>query len=189
MLASVLVGIGLMVVVWWVFTQRQVVDPTPNTQSVVEAPKSVDIGGKVTEPKKNLFENISQSQRYSTFVTAAQVGGLVTLFQSGQVVTVFAPDNVAFGKLSREAMQTLFKPENKAQLTDLLNYHIVPGKYLTTDLSDGLTLKTVQGRELRFTQKDGQWWINGHTLIHTADVVSINGVMHGVDAVLTAPKQ
>lgn len=182
----VLVGLALAGLVWWAFT-RKAGGPVDIPEPGVEQPKSVDVGGKLTEPEKNLFDNLSQAKNYSTFLTATQTTGLTPLLQSGQKITIFAPDNAAFGKLSREAVQTLFKPENKERLKELLNYHIVPGKHLTKDFKDGLRLKTVQGNELTFTKKDDRWWINGTVLIQTPDVASINGVMHGVDAVVTSP--
>lgn len=184
----VLVAVILLLAVagWWVFVRETSVTTPPANQ-----PKPVDtgveIGGKTTDPKKSNFNNLSESKDHSTFLTAMEVAGLVPLMQSAQKLTFFAPTNTAFGKLPREVLQTLFKSEGKERLKELLNYHIVVGEYQSKDLREGLKLKTIQGERLTFTQKDGTWWINGTVKIETPDIKAINGVVHSVDAVITAP--
>lgn len=186
LIVLVVVILILVVASWWVFVRETSITTPPANQ-----PKPVDtgveIGGKMTDPKKSNFDNLSESKDHSTFLTAMKVTGLVSLTQSAQKITFFAPTNTAFGKLPREVLQTFFKPEGKERLKELLNYHIVVGEYQAKDLREGLKLKTVQGEYLTFTQKNGVWWINGVVRIEIPDIKAINGVVHSVDAVITAP--
>ena len=101
--------------------------------------------------------------------------------------TVFAPTNAAFDKLPAGTVDNLVKPEMKADLTNILTYHVVPGALRAADLKDGQKLKTVQGKELTVTMKDGKVMIDGAT-VTIADVISSNGVTHVVDAVLMPKK-
>lgn len=177
--------------VYWFFLSKKDA-PVPSNQPSEPKPsieEGVSIGGKVTEPKKSVFDNLSQSKDHSTFLTAMQTTGLVSSFQSRQTVTVFAPTNTAFGKLSRDSLQALFNSDNKNELQELLNVHIVPGKYRTADFQEGMKLKTVQGKELVVTQKAGKWWINNTSIIEVADILSANGVVHSIDAVLSASSE
>lgn len=186
-----LIGIGVVVVVvatwWFVVFKRDSPEPARPDDQVpqVSEEKGPVIGGKVTEPKKSVFDNLSASKDYSTFLTAMQTSGLVPVLQSTQKITIFVPSNTAFGKLSRDTLQAFFKPENKNELQELLNMHVVPGKYQLSDFKDGMKLKTIQGEELTVTQKEGKWWVNNVALIETPDIFSANGVIHTIDAVIT----
>ena len=75
----------------------------------------------------------------------------------------------------------------KADLASVLTYHVVPGALKAADLKDGQKLKTVQGKELKVTIKDGKVMIDG-AMVTIADVVSSNGVTHVIDAVLMPKK-
>lgn len=98
--------------------------------------------------------------------------------------TVFAPTNAAFEKLPEGTVDNLLLPENKDQLTNVLTYHVVPGRYTAADLMDGMTLTTVQGQTLTITMQDGTVMVNGEAMVETADVISSNGVTHVIDTVL-----
>lgn len=174
---------------WWFVTKRETAEvPTP-VATPQQVKEGVPVGGAVTNPQKTLYENLKQSKDHTTFMAAFETAGLAPMLQSSQQVTVFAPTNTAFGKLPREAAQGLFKPENKAILKSVINYHVVPGKYAAQDLRDGMKLKTVMGQDLVFTEKDGGWLINGVTRIETTDIFAPNGVAHSVDTVLSVPAQ
>jgi uncharacterized surface protein with fasciclin (FAS1) repeats len=83
----------------------------------------------------------------------------------------------------RGYFQGLLKPENKVQLTDLLNHHVVHGKRNFKDLKDGQKLKTINGKELNVTVKDNAVSINGAN-IRAKDMEGRNGVVHSLDAVI-----
>lgn len=97
--------------------------------------------------------------------------------------TVFAPSDMAFGKLQAGELENLLMPENKASLTDLLNGHVVAGKINFKDLKEGDKLQTVGGNELAVSVNEGKVSINGAT-IQNRDVSSSNGVLHSLDTVL-----
>ncbi|HZF66300.1 MAG TPA: fasciclin domain-containing protein [Chitinophagaceae bacterium] len=97
--------------------------------------------------------------------------------------TVFAPSDLAFGKVESSAFASLFKPENKVMLTDLLNHHIVRGKYEFKDLKEGTTLETLDGKELTIEVDAGFTRLDGAT-IQNRDVPSANGVIHSLDRIL-----
>ncbi|MGY4432006.1 putative surface protein with fasciclin (FAS1) repeats [Bradyrhizobium sp. F1.13.1] len=101
---------------------------------------------------------------------------------------MFAPTNAAFGKLPAGTVDTLVKPENKATLTKILTYHVVPGKLEASDLTDGKKMKTAEGEELTVKKMDGKVWIvdakGGTSMVTISNVNQSNGVIHVVDTVL-----
>ena len=102
--------------------------------------------------------------------------------------TVFAPTNAAFGKLPKGTVDTLVKPENKATLTKILTYHVVPGKLNAADLTNGMKLTTVEGEQLTVKNSGGKIAIvdakGGSSKVTIANVNQSNGVIHVVDTVL-----
>ena len=121
--------------------------------------KTVMVGGAAMFPSKNIVQNAVNSKDHTTLVAAVKAAGLVETLESKGPFTVFAPTNTAFGKLPAGTVDTLVKPENKATLTKILTYHVVPGKLAASDLKDGMKLKTAEGEELTVKQEDGKVWI------------------------------
>lgn len=152
-----------------------------NTQTAEEG---VMVGGAMMVPSKDIVDNAVESTDHTTLVAAVKAAGLVETLKGTGPFTVFAPTNAAFEKLPAGTVETVLKPENKEMLTSILTYHVVPGRYTSSDLTDGMTLKTVQGDELTFTMKDGKWWINESAMIEIPDVISSNGVTYVIDTVL-----
>ena len=98
---------------------------------------------------------------------------------------VVAPTNAAFEALPAGTLEDLLKPENKDQLIAILTYHVVSGKVMSTDLSDGMKAATVNGKEITITTMGGAK-VNGANVV-TADVEASNGVVHVIDAVILPP--
>ena len=150
--------------------------------------KTVMVGGAAMFPSKNIVQNAVNSKDHTTLVAAVKAAGLVETLESKGPFTVFAPTNAAFGKLPAGTVDTLVKPENKAALTKILTYHVVPGKLEASSLTDGKKLKTAEGEELTVKLKDGKVWIvdakGGPSLVTIATVNQSNGVIHVVDTVL-----
>ena len=121
--------------------------------------KTVMVGGAAMFPSKNIVQNAVNSKDHTTLVAAVKAAGLVETLESKGPFTVFAPTNAAFGKLPAGTVDTLVKPENKATLTKILTYHVVPGKLDASDLKDGKKLKTAEGEELTVKHQDGKVWI------------------------------
>ena len=157
--------------------------------------KTVTVGGAPMYPSKNIVQNAVNSKDHTTLVAAVKAAGLVDTLQSPGPFTVFAPTNDAFKKLPAGTVDTLLKPENKKTLTNVLTYHVVPGRLSAKDLmakiKDGggkAMLKTVEGADLTFAIKDGKLWVidaKGDTAqVTIGNVMQSNGVIHVVDTVL-----
>lgn len=155
-----------------------------NTMMSEDDSQGVMVGGALMTPDKDIVDNAVGSQDHTTLVAAVQAAGLVETLKGSGPFTVFAPTNSAFEQLPANTVDTLLMPENKDDLTGVLTYHVVPGAYRSTDLTDGMTLTTVQGQQLTFTMKDGAWYVNDTAMIEIADVISSNGVTHVIDSVL-----
>ncbi|MGV3656546.1 MAG: fasciclin domain-containing protein [Chitinophagaceae bacterium] len=157
--------------------------------------KTVMVGGAAMYPSKNIVENAINSKDHTTLVAAVQAAGLVETLQSPGPFTVFAPTDAAFNLLPAGTVDNLVKPENKATLTTILTYHVVPGRISSQDLAQWVQkgggtyeLTTVQGGKLWVVAKDGKLWLKdekgGMAGISTADVAQSNGYIHVVDSVL-----
>ena len=164
-------------------------DTTTSTMAAepVATEAGVMVGGANMVASKNIVENAVGSADHTTLVAAVTAAGLAETLSGAGPFTVFAPTNAAFEKLPAGAVEGLLKPEAKADLTSVLTYHVVPGALKAADLKDGQKLKTVQGKELTVSIKDGKVMIDGAT-VTIADVISSNGVTHVIDAVVMPKK-
>lgn len=150
------------------------------------------VGGVAMFASKDIIANVVNAPNLTTLVTAVKAADLVTTLQSAGPFTVFGPTNDAFNKLPTGTVETLVKPENKATLTGILTYHVVSGKYLSTDLKDGQILTTVQGETIKVSKANNKIMLTdakgGVSTIEIADVLQSNGVAHVVDTVLMPSK-
>jgi uncharacterized surface protein with fasciclin (FAS1) repeats len=158
------------------------------TAPVSAQERTVMVGGAAMFPSKNIIQNAVNSKDHTTLVAAVKAAGLVETLEGRGPFTVFAPTNAAFGKLPAGTVDTLVKPENKATLTKILTYHVVPGKLDASDLTDGRKLKTAEGEELTVKRADGKIWIidakGDSSIVSISNVHQSNGVIHVVDTVL-----
>jgi len=156
---------------------------------------TVMVGGAPMYPSKNIIQNAVNSKDHTTLVAAVKAADLVDTLSGKGPFTVFAPTNDAFAKLPAGTVDTLLKPENKGQLTQVLTYHVVPGRITANDLMEMIkkgggkaTLKTVEGAELTFEMKDGAIWVwdakGDAAKITIKNVMQSNGVIHVIDTVL-----
>jgi uncharacterized surface protein with fasciclin (FAS1) repeats len=120
---------------------------------------------------------------FSTLVAAVKAAGLVETLSGEGPFTVFAPTNAAFAKLPAGTLEDLLKPENKAKLTAILTYHVVPGKVLAADAVKLDKAPTVNGAEADINVAGGTVTIDGATITAT-DVAASNGVIHVIDTVM-----
>lgn len=153
-------------------------------ESMEGGEEGVMVGGAMMVPSKDIVDNAVEADNVTTLVAAVQAAGLVETLKGEGPFTVFAPTNAAFEKLPEGTVDTLLLPENKDQLTGVLTYHVVAGRYTAADLTDGMTLTTVQGQTLTITMENGAVMVNGEAMVETADVISSNGVTHVIDTVL-----
>lgn len=134
---------------------------------------------------KDIVDTAVGAGNFTTLVAAVTAAGLVETLKGPGPFTVFAPTDAAFAALPAGTVEDLLKPENKDKLVAVLTYHVVPGKVMSTDLTEGMKAKTVQGGEVTITL-DGGAKVNG-AVISTADIEASNGVIHVIDAVILPP--
>lgn len=154
------------------------------------------VGGAPMYKAKDIVDNAVNSADHTTLVAAVKAAGLVDTLKSKGPFTVFAPVNSAFEKLPMGTVETLLKPENKATLTKVLTYHVVPGKYDAKELmslikkgNGSAMLKTASGGTLTFKMKGANSISvtdekGGMSMVTIANVYQSNGVIHVVDTVL-----
>ena len=131
---------------------------------------------------KDIVDTAVGAGSFTTLVAAVQAAGLIDTLKSEGPFTVFAPTDEAFAALPEGTVATLLLPENKEQIISILTYHVVPGKVMSGDLSNGMTATTVQGSDVTIMINDGVS-INGAN-VTTADVEASNGVIHVIDSVI-----
>jgi uncharacterized surface protein with fasciclin (FAS1) repeats len=147
------------------------------------------------DANKTVVENAIDSADHTTLVAAVQAAGLVETLSGEGPFTVFAPVNAAFEALPAGTLDTLLLPENKDQLTEILTCHVVPAQALAADVLGMIeagggeaTVDTVGGCTLTLTTAGGNVMVtdeNGTAATVTAaDLMSSNGVIHVIDAVL-----
>ena len=134
------------------------------------------------EAKPDIVDTAVAAGSFTTLVAAVQAAGLVDTLKGEGPFTVFAPTDEAFAALPEGTVEDLLKPENKDQLTAILTYHVVPGKVMSSDLSDDMMAATVQGGEIKIDLDNGVM-VNDASVV-TADIAADNGVIHVIDKVI-----
>ena len=158
----------------------------------VGALAQVMVGGAPMLPTKDIIDNAVNSKDHTTLVAAVKAAGLVDTLKGAGPFTVFAPTNDAFAVLPAGTVDTLLKPENKDKLTELLTYHVVPGKMdaqmrWRRSMDGKASLKTVpaahsppsSGGKIMITDENGV-----SATVTIPNVNQSNGVIHVVDKVL-----
>jgi len=131
----------------------------------------------------NIVETAVSNGSFKTLVAAVTAAGLGETLSSAGPFTVFAPVDAAFAALPEGTVATLVKPESKQKLTSILTYHVLAGKVLSTDLTNGMVAKTVNGENVTIHLKDGKVFVNEAEVV-IADVHTSNGVIHAINKVL-----
>ena len=147
-----------------------------------------EAGGNSMAPTRKIVDNLSSSSSLSTLASALRQAGLVKTLSSTGPYTVFAPDNESFEALPNGTLEDLMKDENKQELADILNNHVIAGQITAENLQDGSMLKTIGGQQLKVTKRGEETMING-AKVKQADKMSSNGVIHVVDKVLMPEKK
>jgi uncharacterized surface protein with fasciclin (FAS1) repeats len=131
----------------------------------------------------NIVETAVSNGSFNTLVAAVKAADLVETLSGEGPFTVFAPVDDAFSALPAGTVDSLVQPENKEQLTSILTYHVVAGKVMSSDLSDGMTAKTVNGGDITIKIEAGKVMVNDAEVV-TADVETSNGVIHVINKVI-----
>jgi uncharacterized surface protein with fasciclin (FAS1) repeats len=135
------------------------------------------------EDLPNIVEIAETSGQTNTLFAAVGAAGLGGALSADGPLTVFAPIDTAFSALGVDTINDLLKPENIDKLTSILTYHVAEGKTLSTDLSDGMMVPTLNGQQLEVSIDGDTVMINNATVI-AANVMASNGVIHLIDTVL-----
>lgn len=135
------------------------------------------------EDKKDIVDTAVGAGSFKTLVAAVQAADLVDTLKGKGPFTVFAPTDEAFAKLPKGTVESLLKPENKEKLIAILTYHVVPGKVMAKDVVNLTEAKTVQGSTVKIAVEGGKVSVGGANVVKT-DIVTSNGVIHVIDAVM-----
>ena len=144
---------------------------------------------------KDVVDIAIGSADHTTLVAAVKAADLVTTLKGKGPFTVFAPTNAAFAKLPAGTIETLLKPENKAQLAKILTYHVVSGNLdataviaaikagngnaVVTTVSGGKLTASLDGGKVKLTNESGN-----SAFVTVADLKGSNGVVHVIDGVI-----
>ncbi len=134
---------------------------------------------------KDIVDTAVAAGSFKTLAAALQAAGLVDTLKGAGPFTVFAPTDEAFAKLPKGTVEDLLKPENKAKLTAILTYHVVPGKVMASQVvtMNGKEAKTVNGQSVKISVNGNTVMVDGAKVVKT-DVAASNGVIHVIDTVI-----
>lgn len=144
--------------------------------------------GEAAMEQQDIVDTAVADGRFSTLVAAVQAADLVDTLKGEGPFTVFAPTDEAFAALPEGTLDSLLLLENRQQLTDILLYHVVPGKVMAADVVGLTSAPTVLGEEATVKVEDGKVYLNEEVGILITDIETSNGVIHVIDAVLLPPQ-
>jgi len=152
-----------------------------------DVPKAGQSAVQDDASQKDIVKVAVGSADHTTLVAALQAAGYVDVLSNAGPFTVFAPTNAAFDKLPNGTVDGLLKPESKADLRNILEYHVYVGKLDQSFFKDGQMLGQVNGGKVTMGVKEGKVTVNGANIV--ASVPCSNGIIHVIDAVLLPPKK
>lgn len=164
-----------------------------NTTTADNSPQPIATAGgqeavQDNESAKDVVKIAVGSKDHTTLVAALKQADLVTSLSNAGPFTVFAPTNEAFNKLPAGTVEGLMKADKKADLQDILQYHVTLSAIRAENLKDGQSLGMVNGSNAIISSKDGKITLNGAANI-IASIPAANGIVHVIDAVLLPPKK
>jgi uncharacterized surface protein with fasciclin (FAS1) repeats len=130
----------------------------------------------------NIVDTAVQAGTFKTLAQALTAADLVATLKGSGPFTVFAPTDEAFNSLPAGTLADLLKPENKAKLANILKYHVVSGKVMSSDIKPG-NVPTVAGESISVQMKGNKVTVN-EANVTKADIAADNGVIHVIDKVL-----
>ena len=161
-----------------------------SSEQTSAATETKPVGGqenvKDDESQKDVVKVAMGSKDHTTLVAALKQADLVTSLSNAGPFTVFAPTNAAFDKLPAGTVDGLMKDDKKADLQNILQYHVTTSALKAEYFKDGMTLGMVNGDNISISVKDGKIMIN-NTATVVASIPASNGMIHIIDAVLLPP--
>ena len=143
---------------------------------------AIAIAAPLSAGGNDIVDTAIEAGDFNTLAAALSAAGLIDTLKGDGPFTVFAPTDAAFAALPEGTVEDLLMPENIDTLTAILTYHVVEGRVMSTDLSDGMMATTVSGAMITVDLSNGVM-INGASVI-AADIEAENGVIHVIDQVL-----
>jgi uncharacterized surface protein with fasciclin (FAS1) repeats len=134
-------------------------------------------------PTKDIVDTAVAAGSFTTLAKALEAAGLVETLKGAGPFTVFAPTDEAFAKLPAGTLDTLLKPENRAKLTRILTYHVVPGRVMAADVVKLRSATAVSGDSIAIATHGGGVTVDNAHVVKT-DIAATNGVIHVIDAVI-----
>lgn len=159
--------------------------PEATAEATPEATAEAAPAAAAETPAADIVDTAVAAGSFKTLVAAVQAAGLVDALKGEGPFTVFAPTDEAFAKLPAGTVDALLA-DPKGDLTQILLYHVLPGKVMAADVKDGLEATTLQGKPVKFSIKDGKPYINDAQIV-TTDIPTSNGVIHVIDSVILPP--
>ncbi len=153
------------------------------SNGVIHVIDSVILPPDLMAPTQDIVDTAAANGSFTTLVAAVKAAGLVDTLKGKGPFTVFAPTDDAFKALPTGTLDTLLKPESKQKLTDILTYHVVAGSLSPVDLFTKQQSTTVLGENIKFSVKDGAFYINDAQVVLAA-VPTTNGTIYVIDQVL-----
>ena len=133
----------------------------------------------------DIVKAVTEAGIFDTLATALSAANLLGTLQGQGPFTVFAPTDKAFGTLPKIVIDNLLKPENQDQLSNILSFHVVPGRLTEADIRNKqLTVSTVAGSQLTISGLTKVIHVNGNSHVAVADIETTNGVIHVIDKVM-----
>jgi uncharacterized surface protein with fasciclin (FAS1) repeats len=156
------------------------------TAALLFSVQAVAGGHKSAPAKQDIVDTAISAGSFNTLVAAVQAAELVEALKGTGPFTVFAPTDEAFAALPEGTVESLLKPENQEQLQAVLLYHVVSGKIMAADIGSGAQAATLQGATIDVVGSSSGVTVNGANVL-SADVMTSNGVIHVIDAVILPP--
>jgi uncharacterized surface protein with fasciclin (FAS1) repeats len=160
--------------------------PSGGSGSKSAKPSTGQSAVKDDQSQKDIVKVAIGSPDHTTLVKAVQIADYVDVLSNTGPFTVFAPTNAAFDKLPPGNLESLTRPENKAQLRDILEFHVAVASYKPEMLRDGMSIGMANGGSIKIANQAGKITVNGSATV-IATVPASNGIIHIIDAVLLPP--
>jgi len=175
-----IVGIGTFVLIVAFLLCAGCTQPVTPPATATPTPKATPV-----PEMKDIVQTAVADGRFTTLVAAVQAADLASTLSGPGPFTVFAPTDDAFKKLPEGTVETLLK-DPKGQLSQILLYHVVPGKLMAADVVKQTNLTTAQGKQLTVKVENQTVMVDGAKIVIT-DIETKNGVIHVIDAVMIPP--
>ena len=144
---------------------------------------ALTIAAPAQAAEKDIVTTAVEAGNFKTLAKLLTDAGLVDTLKGAGPFTVFAPTDEAFAKLPKGTVEDLLKPENKAKLTSILTYHVVPGKVMAADVVKLTEARTVQGGMVKVSTMGGNVMVDNAHVVQT-DIAASNGIIHVIDTVI-----